>query len=113
MGTPLLLAIGYLASAATSLVVFTATHPGHGPWFWQLYFHRELVVPGNLLYAGTGWLLAKTTACAAGIAVIAYARGATPKDSSRAVSRGVTSTILWATLYVLFVHFVFAFLEFK
>jgi hypothetical protein len=27
--------------------------------------------------------------------------------------QGVTSTILWATLYVLFVHFVFAFLEFK
>jgi ABC-type transporter Mla maintaining outer membrane lipid asymmetry permease subunit MlaE len=56
--------------------------------------------------------LAKTTVCAAGIAIIAYARGARPKDSSRAVSRGVTSTILWSTLYVLAVHFVFAFVEF-
>jgi len=113
LGTPLLLAIGYAASAVTSLVVFTATHPARGPWFWQLYFHRELVVPGQLFYDGTGWLLAKTIACAAGIAMIAYGRGASPKDSSRAVSRGVTSTILWATLYVLFVHFVFAFLEFR
>lgn len=113
LGTPLLVAIGYVASAATSLVVFTATHPAHGPWFWQLYFHRELTVPGQLLYDGTYWLLAKSTACAAGIALIAYARGTAPKDSSRAVSRGVTSTILWATLLVLSVHFVFAFFEFE
>ena len=113
IGTPWLLAIGYAASALTSLVVFTATHPHRGPWFWQLYFHRELIMPGHWLYAGTYWLCAKTTACAAGIALIAYGRGAAPKDSSRAVSRGVTSTILWSTLYVLFVHFVFAFLEFR
>ncbi len=38
---------------------------------------------------------------------------ARPKDSSRAVSQGVTSTILWSTLYVLAVHFVFAFVEFR
>jgi ABC-type polar amino acid transport system ATPase subunit/ABC-type transporter Mla maintaining outer membrane lipid asymmetry permease subunit MlaE len=113
LGTPLLLAIGYLSAGITSLVAFTSTHPDRGPWFWQLNFHRELVVPNQLLYAGTYWLWAKTTACAAGIAAIAYARGARPKDSSRAVSQGVTSTILWATLYVLAVHFVFAFLEFK
>ncbi len=113
VGTPWLLAIGYAAAAVTSLVVFTATHPQRGPWFWQLYFHRELIVPGCWLYDGTYWLWAKTTVCAAGIALIAYARGAAPKDSSQAVSRGVTSTILWATLYVLFVHFIFAFLEFR
>jgi ABC-type transporter Mla maintaining outer membrane lipid asymmetry permease subunit MlaE len=113
LGTPLLVAIGYASAAITSLIVFTATHPDRGPWFWRLYFHRELVVPDQLLYAGTYWLLAKITTCAAGIAVIAYSRGVQPKDSSRAVSQGVTSTILWSTLYVLAVHFVFAFLEFK
>ena len=113
IGTPWLLLIGYAAAAFTSLVVFTATHPTRGPWFWQLHFHRELVVPDQQFYLGTPWLMAKTAVCAVGIALIAYARGASPKDSSRAVSWGVTSTILWATLYVLFVHFVFAFLEFK
>jgi ABC-type transporter Mla maintaining outer membrane lipid asymmetry permease subunit MlaE len=113
LGTPWLLAIGYVVSAITSLAVFVATHPDRGPWFWQLHFHRELVVPDQWLYRGTLWLGAKTTACAAGIAVIAYARGSQPMDSTRAVSQGVTSTILWSTLYVLAVHFVFAFLEFK
>lgn len=113
LGTPWLLAIGYAAAAVTSLVVFTATHPERGPWFWQLHFHRELAIPDQWWYAGTWWLLAKTTACAAGIALIAYGLGAQPKDSTHAVSRGVTSTILWATLYVLAVHFVFAFMEFQ
>jgi ABC-type transporter Mla maintaining outer membrane lipid asymmetry ATPase subunit MlaF/ABC-type transporter Mla maintaining outer membrane lipid asymmetry permease subunit MlaE len=113
LGTPWLLTIGYLAAALTSLIVFTATHIDRGPWFWQLHFHRELIVPDRWFYAGTGWLLAKTTVCAAGIALIAYARGARPKDSSSAVSQGVTSTILWATLYVLAVHFAFAFFEFE
>ncbi len=112
LGTPWLLAIGYASAALTSLVVFTATHPARGPWFWQLHFHRELVVPDQWFYAGSLWLLAKTIACAVGIALIAYSRGARPKDSSRAVSQGVTSTILWSTLYVLAVHFVFAFVEF-
>ena len=113
LGTPWLLAIGYVSAAITSLAVFVATHPDRGPWFWQLHFHRELLVPNEWLYRGTLWLWAKTTLCAAGIAVIAYSRGSQPMDSSRAVSQGVTSTILWSTLYVLAVHFVFAFLEFK
>jgi len=113
LGTPWLLAIGYAAAALTSLVVFTATHMDRGPWFWQLHFHRELIVPDHWFYAGTVWLFAKTTVCAAGIALIAYARGARPKDSSNAVSQGVTSTILWSTLYVLAVHFTFAFFEFE
>lgn len=113
LGTPLLLAIGYASAAVTSLIVFVATHPERGSWFWRLHFHRELIVPDQFLYHGTFWLGAKTAMCAAGIAVIAYSCGAKPKDSSRAVSRGVTSTILWSTLYVLAVHFVFAFLEFE
>ncbi|MBN1852598.1 MAG: ABC transporter permease [Pirellulales bacterium] len=113
IGTPWLVLIGYLSAAVTSLIVFTATHPGRGPWFWQLHFHRELVVPNHFLYTGTFWLLAKIILCAAGIATIAYARGSEPKDSTRSVSQGVTSTILWATLYVLVVHFIFAFVEFE
>ena len=53
LGTPWLLAISYASAAVTSLVVFTATHPVRGPWFWQLHFHRELVVPDQWLYAGS------------------------------------------------------------
>ena len=113
IGTPLLVAIGYVVATATSLIVFTATHPGHGPWFWQHHFHRELVNPGQLVPVGTYWLLAKTQLCAAGIALVAYSLGARRKDSSRDVSQGVTATILWATLLVLSVHFAFAFFEFE
>jgi ABC-type transporter Mla maintaining outer membrane lipid asymmetry permease subunit MlaE len=113
LGTPLLLAIGYVTAAAVSVVVFTATHPERGPEFWELHYHNRLRDPGVWWFSGTHWLVAKTLLCAAGIAAIAYHRGAGPKHSPRDVSTGVTSTVLWATLYVLIVHFAFAFFEFE
>ena len=80
--------------------------------FWDLHFHRELRVPAQLLYANTGWLLAKTLICAAGTALICYHQGARVKTSNRDVSLGITTAILWATLHVLIVQFVFSFIEF-
>jgi ABC-type multidrug transport system ATPase subunit/ABC-type transporter Mla maintaining outer membrane lipid asymmetry permease subunit MlaE len=112
IGGPLLAAIGYASAALTSLVVFTATHADLGPEFWNLHFHRRLVIPGEWLYDGTWWLLAKTLVCSAGPALLAYHLAARPKLSSRDVSRGITSVILWSTLFVLAVHFAFAFWEF-
>ena len=73
---------------------------------------RDELVPGYPLYARTGWLLGKILLCALGIGLIAYHQGASPKHSSRDVSMGITATILWSTLYVLVVHFTFAFFEF-
>jgi len=112
IGAPLLNLIGYYTARATSLVVFTSNHPELGPDFWNKYFHRLLVVPDQAFFVGTWWLLAKVLLCAVGIALIAYHQGARPKYSTRDVSSGITVTILWATLYVLVVHFVFAFIEF-
>jgi len=113
VGVPVLTVLCFVVAKVTSLIVFTAAYPDMGPPFWDLYFHRELRVPGELFYTGTGWMLAKVTACAIGIGLISYHIGARPKTSSRAVSDGITSAILWATLYVLVVHFVFAFIEFE
>ncbi len=113
LGTPLLLGVGYLVASGVSAVVFSATHPERGPEFWGLHYHNRLRQPGASVFTGTGWLLAKTLLCAAGIASIAYHRGAQAKHSPRAVSTGVTSTVLWATLWVLVIHFVFAFFEFE
>jgi ABC-type transporter Mla maintaining outer membrane lipid asymmetry permease subunit MlaE len=112
LGTPLLVAVSFFAARLTSLAVFTATHPDLGAFFWESHFHRELIEPGELLYRGTGWLLAKTLCCAAGMGLLAYTWGRRPKHSTDDVSRGITSNILWSTLYVLVVHFAFAFYEF-
>ena len=111
-GAPVLTLVAYGAAAMASLVVFTATHLDRGSLFWNHHFHAELTNPGSFWFAGTGWLLAKLLICAVGIAAIAYHRGATRKYSTGDVSRGITSTILWSTLYVLVVHFAFAFFEF-
>ena len=113
IGVPFLTVLCFVVARGTSLVVFTAAYPEHGPYFWHQHFHSELSLPGQFFYVGTGWMLLKCVACAVGIALVAYHQGARPKSSSRAVSRGITSAILWATLYVLVIHFVFAFLEFE
>jgi ABC-type transporter Mla maintaining outer membrane lipid asymmetry ATPase subunit MlaF/ABC-type transporter Mla maintaining outer membrane lipid asymmetry permease subunit MlaE len=113
LGTPLLVAIAFVAARVTSVLVFTASHPRYGPFFWETHFHRELIAPGEWLYRGTGWLAAKVLVCAAGIALVAYDRGRQPKRSTKEVSLGITSTILWSTLLVLVVHFAFAFVEFE
>ena len=113
LGTPVLLAIGYFVSAAVSLFAFVATHSHHSVTFWNLHFHRQLRVPEQFFYAGSHWLLAKTLLCGFGTGLIAYYRGAQPKTSSRDVSQSITSAILWSTLFVLAVHFVFSFYEFE
>lgn len=113
IGAPLLVAVSYVLASVTSLVAFIAVEPELGLPFWNRHFHRELIEPGRWLFAGTDWLLAKVLFSAVGIALIAYFRGARPKYSNRDVSSGITTTILYSTLYVLFVNFAFAFVEFE
>ncbi len=111
IATPLLTVWAFVVARWVSLVVFTATHAGRGPDFWQLHFHQRFASEG-WLPLGFEWLLAKTLCCAAGIAAVSYYQAAKPKFSPNHVSGAVTSAILWATLWVLATHFVFAFIEF-
>lgn len=111
--TPLLTGFAFSAARFTSLSVFAATHPQFGPYFWDLHFGAALVEPGRYWYRGTGWLAAKLLVCALGIGAIAYEHGVGPKQAAAEVSRATTRTVLWSTLYVLVVHFVFAFYEFE
>ncbi len=113
IGTPFLTLIAFMAAKYTSLIAFTVTHPHHGPDFWDFHFHRRLRTLGQPLYDGTGWLMLKLVSCGFGIAIISYFQGKRSKNSTTDVSRSVTATILWATLFVLTIHFIFAFFEFK
>ena len=112
LGTPFLAALGFVAARTTSLLVFSYNYPEHGPDFWDVHFHRNLLVPGEWLYFGSLWLLAKVLLSGLGVGAIAYHVGMRPKASAVAVSRDVTATIIASTLYVLVVHFVFAFVEY-
>jgi len=113
LGTPFVIALAFVVSRLTSLLVFTYNYPQHDPFFWDSHFHRNLRLPGEILYRGTGWLLLKLLLAGLGIGTIAYHQGMRPKHSPVDVNRGITSTIIWATLFVLLVHFAFAFLEFE
>lgn len=113
IGTPLLTFAAYYTARYTSLITFLATHPGHGAEFWHQYSMRGLEQWSQFFYKGFGWLIAKLLVSGFGTAIIAYRNGMAPKYSSADVSRSVTSTILWSTLYVLVVHFVFSLFEFE
>ena len=112
-GTPVLTVISYAAASLTAASVFMATHANQSITFWDAHFHKELRDPGSVFYYGTDWLIAKLLCCGIGIGMIAWHCGSTPKNSGPDISTGVTRTILWSTLLVLMVHFVFSLLEFK
>lgn len=113
IGVPLLTGLCYSVASVTSAIAFLSTHARHGIAFWDAHFHKELRLPALFFYKGTGWLIAKLLTCAVGIAMISWTCGSGPKQSAPDISKGVTRTILWATLFTLMVHFLFSFFEFK
>ena len=113
IGTPLLNFVAYYAARMTSLVAFVHSNPERGPDLWDYHFHKGMRVLGDNWYRGTGWLMAKLLLCGFGVALISYHIGRKPKYSTTDVSRSVTSTILFGTLFALSVHFVFSFFEYE
>jgi ABC-type transporter Mla maintaining outer membrane lipid asymmetry permease subunit MlaE/ABC-type nitrate/sulfonate/bicarbonate transport system ATPase subunit len=113
LGTPILNFLCFTVARLTSLITFASTHPLQGPDFWNYHFHRGLKLLDSWTYRGFWWLLFKIVCCGLGIAIISYFQGRKPKYSTTDVSRSVTATILWATLFVLVVHFIFSFYEFE
>ncbi len=112
-GMPFLALLSYAVAAVTAAFAFLISHPDLGVAFWDAHFHKELSQPASILYRGTAWLFAKLICCSLGVAMISWRCGVTPKLSGSEISLGVTRTILWATLFVLFVHFLFSLFEFR
>ena len=113
IGTPFLAFLSYAVAAVAASFAFLMTHAELGIGFWDSHFHRELILPTGYLYKGSSWLIAKLLTCGLGIAIISWRCAVTPKLSGSEISHGVTRTILWATLFVLFVHFGYSLFEFK
>ena len=113
LGTPFLVLLSYAVAALTAAFAFLISHQDLGIAFWDAHFHKELVQPSSILYRGSAWLIAKLVCCGLGVAMISWRCGVAPKLSGAEISQGVTRTILWATLFVLFVHFVFSLFEFR
>lgn len=113
IGTPFLTMLSYAVASVTAAFAFLMTHGDLGVAFWDSHFHKELIPQTGFFYRGSGWLAAKLLTCGAGIALISWRCGVSPKLSGSEISHGVTRTILWATLFVLFVHFGYSLFEFK
>jgi len=113
IGMPFLALLSYAVAAITAAFAFLISHPDLGVAFWDAHFHKELSQPTSMMYRGTAWLLPKLISCGLGVAMISWRCGVTPKLSGSDISQGVTRTILWATLFVLLVHFLFSLFEFR
>ncbi len=99
-------ALAQVLSYATSMVVFLGTHPGYS----ARYFHEAY---GDQLHgADVGWLFAKVSCCALGVALVAYRIGTAPKRYPNEVVKGIHHTLLRALILVLAIHAAFAFMEF-
>lgn len=112
VGTPLLTQFAFWIAKLTSLVAFNTTYAHLGPYYWDFHFHRRLTTGEHWWYEGFWWVALKCVLCGLVVGWVAYLCGSKPKASSRDVSRAITSTVLWATLAVLIVHFCIAFWEF-
>lgn len=114
IATPFLEWLAFEAAKMVSLLTFLNSHQEIGPHFWQQHFYSRLTsgTADPSLHHGWLWVLGKNLLCGLGTAAIAFHRGVRPKQSASDVSSTVTATVLWATLYVLAVHFVIALFEF-
>ncbi len=113
VGTCFLNFIAFVIAKWTSLFVFVSLQPGLGADFWHLYFHLPMAEKNPYLFDGSLWLHGKLLLSALGTGLVTFRLAMQPKLSGRDVSRGITSTILWSTLWVLLIHMLFAFFEFS
>jgi len=129
IATPILEWLAFTAAHFVSRMTFALSYPEIGVHFWYQHFFRAILLPPDslgqepwgarvpilgafLIGKGWTWVMLKNLLCGIGTAGIAYHQGITPKQSARDVSHCITATVLWATLYVLVVHFVIALWEF-
>ncbi len=112
VATPVLEWLSFSASHLISLVTFNSTHSAIGPYFWQQHFFRNVDPIESAWPIGWRWVMLKNLTCGVGTGTIGYYLGVAPKHSASDVSKAITSTVLWTTLFVLIVHFVVALMEF-
>lgn len=113
VGTVLLNVVGFVTASVTSLVVFTLIQERHTPFYWaSFYFNKIVPKPGEWLPPKTEFVLGKLIAASLVTAFVSYQIGTSQKRSGADVSFATTTTVYWATVGVLLVHFIFAFYEF-
>jgi ABC-type transporter Mla maintaining outer membrane lipid asymmetry permease subunit MlaE len=112
IGVPFLTIIAFILAKVVCLAVFLFMAPEVNAIMADAIFHKRLRQGGSFFLIGTHWLIYKQLTCGFGLANIIYFIGIRPKSSTRDISRDITLAVIWGTLFVLFVHLVFALLEF-
>jgi ABC-type multidrug transport system ATPase subunit len=113
IGSLLLNQVAWMAAKTTSLAVHAGMQPGLGSAYWDVFFHQLLRQGPSWIYQGYPWLSLKLLLCGFGTGLLTWCFAMRPKLASTDISRSITSTILWSTLWVLLVHLLVALWEFR
>jgi ABC-type multidrug transport system ATPase subunit/ABC-type transporter Mla maintaining outer membrane lipid asymmetry permease subunit MlaE len=113
LGSVLLDQVAFMTAKFSSFIVQTQLQPELGPAFWEIYFHQPLRAQGSSLFVGFYYVITRLLVCGFGTAIITYSLAMRPKVDATDVSRTITTTILWSTLWVLFVHLLISLIEFR
>lgn len=112
IATPILQWMAFQSARMIASVTFLSTHEDLPLAFWMQHFDRHLLDGTTFFREGWKWVGLKGSLSGLASGVIGYYRGNAPKGSASDVSQAITSTVLWSTLCVLFIHFVVALFEF-
>ncbi|WP_372367969.1 ATP-binding cassette domain-containing protein [Candidatus Uabimicrobium sp. HlEnr_7] len=113
VSVPILTLMTFAVARFFCLVVFSIMHPEYHPVLGDAIFHKLLRDGNGFFYLGTSWLIAKSLVCGWGLANICYYIGMRAKSSAKDISRDITFTVIWGTLFVMVTHAAFAFIEFS
>ena len=112
-GTLILNTLAFAAAKLASLTVFLSMYPDLGSAYWKLHFYRATYEGSSIFHNGIEWTMLKLLLSGAGISSITYHLALRAKLSTTEISRSITTTILWCTLWVLMIHLIIALFEFN
>lgn len=113
ISVPILTAMGFILAKEVCVATFLYLNPNFNLIWADSVFHMYLRSPELNYLIGADWFLFKQIVSGWGIGNICYFIASKPKSSSSDISKDITSSIIWSTLFVLLTHMVFALFEFN
>jgi ABC-type transporter Mla maintaining outer membrane lipid asymmetry permease subunit MlaE len=102
----------FALSAWASMITWQYLHPLQSTAIWKEAFYGRILSPGDILFAGAGWVGLKMALSGLATGLLSIAFGMTKKATVLDLNRGIAQAIIWSTSAVLTIHAASALMEF-
>jgi len=102
----------FALSAWASMITWQYLHPLQSTAIWKEAFYGRIVSPGDVLFAGAGWVGLKMALSGLATGLFGVAFGMTKKETVLDLNRGIAQAIIWSASAVLLIHAASALMEF-